>query len=83
MFERATITELLRAIDAHFGESYFGLPQADVNLFSQGMLPAFDFDARLLVAAKHRLALAPDGHGGSLKALVASGALKDMRSRGI
>ncbi len=62
---------------------FFGLPGEDVIAFSQGMLPAFDFQGRLLLDAKHRLALAPDGHGGSLKALVTGGATKDMRARGI
>ncbi len=62
---------------------FFGLPRHDVILFAQGMLPAFDSAGRLLLAAKHRLALAPDGHGGSLKALATSGALGDMQSRGI
>jgi UDP-N-acetylglucosamine/UDP-N-acetylgalactosamine diphosphorylase len=47
------------------------------------MLPAFDRSGRLLLEAKHRLALAPDGHGGSLKALVRSGALVEMRRRGV
>lgn len=65
------------------GHSFFGLPRGDVVLFSQGMLPAFDFAGRLLLDAKHGLALAPDGHGGSLKALARSGALADMRRRGI
>ncbi len=27
IFGRATITELLRAVDAHFGDDYFGMPQ--------------------------------------------------------
>jgi UDP-N-acetylglucosamine/UDP-N-acetylgalactosamine diphosphorylase len=62
---------------------YFGLPKDDVILFSQGMLPSFDFDGKVLMEDKHRLALAPDGHGGSLKALTASGALQGMQSRGI
>lgn len=62
---------------------YFGLAESDVIFFAQAMLPAFDFQARLLLAAKDRLALAPDGHGGSLKALVSSGALQDMQARGV
>ncbi|MEK6676481.1 MAG: UDPGP type 1 family protein [Planctomycetota bacterium] len=62
---------------------WFGLPEQDVILFSQGMLPAFDFQGRALLAAKHRLALAPDGHGGSLDALIRSGALADCQRRGI
>ena len=62
---------------------HFGLPESDVVLFSQEMLPVFAFDGKLLLEDKHRLARAPDGHGGALKALVASGALADMQSRGI
>jgi UDP-N-acetylglucosamine/UDP-N-acetylgalactosamine diphosphorylase len=62
---------------------FFGLPEEDVVLFAQEMLPAFDLSGRMLLADKHRLALAPDGHGGSLKALVRSGALGDLRSRGV
>lgn len=61
----------------------FGLPQRDVIVFPQGMLPVFDFAGRLLLEDKHRLALAPDGHGGVLKALLRSGALADLRARGV
>jgi UDP-N-acetylglucosamine/UDP-N-acetylgalactosamine diphosphorylase len=62
---------------------YFGLPVGDVTLFRQGMLPAVGFDGKLLLETTHRLALSPDGHGGSLKAMVQSGALSDMRKRGV
>ena len=37
----------------------------------------------MLLEAPGQLALSPDGHGGSLRALHRSGALKDMQSRGI
>ncbi|MHC4698923.1 MAG: UTP--glucose-1-phosphate uridylyltransferase, partial [Planctomycetota bacterium] len=62
---------------------FFGLRECDMTLFSQAVLPVFDFDGRILLQDKHRVTLAPDGHGGSLKALVTSGALEDMRSRGV
>jgi len=62
---------------------FFGLPRRDVLVFPQGMLPAFDFAGRLLLEEKHRLALAPDGHGGVLKALLGSAALADMQARGV
>jgi len=62
---------------------FFGLPRREVIVFPQGMLPAFDFAGRLLLEDKHRLALAPDGHGGVLKALLGSEALTDMRARGV
>ncbi|HEY2587392.1 MAG TPA: UDPGP type 1 family protein [Tepidisphaeraceae bacterium] len=63
--------------------NYFGLNPQDVFIFQQGMMPAFATDGRLLLGAKDSLALSPDGHGGSLRALERSGALADMRRRGV
>lgn len=62
---------------------YFGYPKGDVIFFIQGMMPAFDMSGKMLLAQKDSLALSPDGHGGSLKALARSGALADMKKRGI
>jgi UDP-N-acetylglucosamine/UDP-N-acetylgalactosamine diphosphorylase len=62
---------------------WFGLRAEDVMLLAQRQMPAFLPDGRIALAERHRLALSPDGHGGSLWALAASGALEDMRSRGI
>lgn len=63
--------------------SYFDLAEQDVVFFPQGQMPAFLPDGRIALAEKHRLALGPDGHGGSLRALAASGALDDMREHGV
>ena len=46
-------------------------------------MPATDFDGNLLLASEDSLALSPNGHGGSLKALIDSGSIADMASRGI
>jgi len=62
---------------------FFGCAPEDVFFFQQGMMPAFAMDGRLLLAAKDSLALSPDGHGGSLRALAKSGALADMKKRGV
>ncbi len=62
---------------------YFGLAKADVFFFVQGMMPAFSTDGRMLLGDKDSLALSPDGHGGSLRALKVSGALADMDRRGV
>ncbi len=70
----------LRIFEAH---EFFGLDHADVMFFQQGQMPAFLPDGRIALASKHRLALSPDGHGGSLQALRAGGALVDMSRRGI
>jgi UDP-N-acetylglucosamine/UDP-N-acetylgalactosamine diphosphorylase len=63
--------------------NYFGCNAADVFFFQQGMMPAFDMSGDLLLAEKDSLALSPDGHGGSLRALDRSGALADMQRRGV
>jgi UDP-N-acetylglucosamine/UDP-N-acetylgalactosamine diphosphorylase len=63
---------------------FFGLDRRNVMFFPQGVMPSFDRDSgRILLAEKHRVATNPDGHGGSLRALHTSGALDDMKGRGV
>jgi len=62
---------------------YYGLHSDNVFLFHQGALPNFGFDGNILLAQKAKIATSPDGHGGSLKALYESGAVHDMKKRGI
>lgn len=62
----------------------FGLMRSNVFMFPQGMMPALDATTGdLLLEDRHRVAMSPDGHGGSIRALRASGALEDMKRRGI
>jgi UDP-N-acetylglucosamine/UDP-N-acetylgalactosamine diphosphorylase len=62
----------------------FGMPEDDVVLFCQGTMPAVDAaSGKLLLASKDSLFLSPDGHGGTVAALEASGAIEHMRRRGI
>lgn len=62
---------------------YYGLGADSVRLFQQGTMPNFDFAGKIFLAEKDTLAESPDGHGGSLKALQASGAIADMKQRGV
>jgi len=62
---------------------YYGLNEKDIFIFQQGTLPNFAFDGKILLADKANIACSPDGHGGSLKALYKSGALDDMKKRGV
>lgn len=62
---------------------FFGLPATDVSFFQQGMLPCLTYDGKILMQSKTQVALAPDGNGGIYKALRVSGALEDMKRRGV
>jgi len=73
----AETTEIFRSND------YYGLRNSDVFIFQQGTLPSFSFDGKILLADKATIACSPDGHGGSIKALYKSGALEDMKRRGV
>ncbi len=63
--------------------NYFGLNKENIIFFTQGTMPAIGTDGKLLLANKDSLALAPDGHGGTLLALQKSGALEIMKNAGI
>lgn len=65
------------------GHDYFGYDKSAIFFFQQGMMPAFSMDGKLLLGGKSSLALSPDGHGGSLRAIQRSGALADMKRRGV
>ena len=62
---------------------YFGLNKQDVTFFTQGMMPAIAYNGDLLLGGKDTLALAPNGHGGTLLALRKSGALDRMKADGV
>ncbi|HET6879257.1 MAG TPA: UDPGP type 1 family protein [Pirellulales bacterium] len=70
---------------AYLGEhNFFGLPADDLTIFCQGTMPAVEAaTGRLLLSAPDSLALSPDGHGGMPAALQRSGALDDIRRRGL
>jgi UDP-N-acetylglucosamine/UDP-N-acetylgalactosamine diphosphorylase len=72
-----------QTIEIFRSNDYYGLDCKDVFIFQQGTLPSFDFDGKILLADKDRIACSPDGHGGSIKALCKRGALEDMKRRGI
>ena len=64
--------------------AHLGLNPNDLFVFCQGTMPAVDAKTgQVLLEAKDSIFLSPDGHGGTVAALGASGAFDDMRRRGI
>jgi UDP-N-acetylglucosamine/UDP-N-acetylgalactosamine diphosphorylase len=80
MTSEATDRETRDAFETH---DCFGLDPVDVQIFQQDMVPAFDFEERLILETADQVFESPNGHGGSLTALESSGALDDMDRRGI
>lgn len=70
-------------VDFFARHNYFGLGKENVKCFPQRMVPSIDNHGKLILERQDTLALNPDGHGGSLWALVNSGAVADMQKRGV
>lgn len=72
------------ATEGFFKENrFFGLDPQRVHFFRQGRMPAVDFNGKILLETPSSIAMSPDGHGGSLRALSRSGALDLMKREGI
>ncbi|MCC6951617.1 MAG: UDPGP type 1 family protein [Phycisphaerales bacterium] len=64
--------------------AFFGLEPGSVRFFMQGVMPSLEMrSGRLLLAGKGEVATNPDGHGGCVRALHESGALTEMKRRGV
>ncbi len=61
----------------------FGLAPDDLHVFCQGVMPAVDFEGKLILDAVDHVFANPDGHGGVWPGLAQSGALELMNRRGI
>ena len=62
---------------------WFGLDRKDVFFFKQGMWPGMSAEGQVILDGPGHVFMSPDGHGGLLAALKRSGALADMKKRGI
>ena len=63
--------------------AYFGYDKNSVILFKQGELPLIDLKGKLLIGKNKLVKLASDGNGGTFASLRTSGALANMKERGI
>ena len=70
-------------ISAFEESNFFGLRRDSVHFIVQGLMPAVDYEGKMILNEIGKIAMTPDGHGGSLRALVRSGATDIMRAKGI
>lgn len=61
----------------------FGLNPEKVVFFKQGFIPSVDKFGKIILSDKGEIALAPNGHGGCLRAMVRSGAIAKLKELGV
>lgn len=64
-------------------QNYYGLGADSVRIIMQENMPAVAADGKMLLSTRSSLALSPNGHGGSIKALYDSGAVDWLREQGV
>ena len=62
---------------------YFGYPAEKVRFFLQDMAPATDFEGKILLEGKGRLALSPNGNGGCFSSLRRAGMMEEAAKEGV
>jgi UDP-N-acetylglucosamine/UDP-N-acetylgalactosamine diphosphorylase len=80
MTSDANDTETKAFFEEH---KYFGMEPKTVRIFKQANMPAVGRDGKILMQSKHEIALSPNGHGGSIKALNDSGSLMWLRGNNV
>lgn len=62
---------------------YFGYPKEDIKFFVQEMVPACDYQGRVYMESKTKVAMSPNGNGGWFGSMINAGLLSDIKARGI
>ncbi len=62
---------------------YFGYPENDVYFFVQDMAPCTDFDGKVLLEEKAKIALSPNGNGGWFSSMKRAGLVGRLKKQGV
>lgn len=63
--------------------NYFGYPEDYVKFFVQEMVPAVDYEGRILMQSETELVLSPNGNGGWFSSMAKAGILEDVHAKGV
>ena len=64
-------------------KDFFGYDSRYVHFFKQEMVPATDFNGKIYMESKSRIATSPNGNGGWFSSLAAAGLLRVLEEEGI
>ncbi len=64
-------------------KDYFGYDKDFIHFFKQEMVPATDFEGKVYMESKSRIATSPNGNGGWFSSLASAGLLKVVENEGI
>lgn len=70
-------------VDFFEKNKYFGYKKSMIMFFKQKSLPAVDEDGKILLSEINKVNMSPNGNGGCFLALRESGALNDMKEKGV
>ncbi len=73
----------LQTCDFFAAHKNFGMPAERLIIFPQGVVPAVDESGKLLLEAKGRLVMTPNGNGGLFKAMLDHGVFSHMDDQGV
>ena len=76
-------TNDLQTRDYFREEQYFGLNPDDILFVRQKVVPCVDDAGKFLLETPCQPAVSPNGHGGSIEALVEGGAIEHAEARGV
>ena len=64
-------------------KEYFGYPKDYVHFFKQEMAPACDYNGKVFLEAKDKVAVSPNGNGGWFLSMMRTGMLEKVKEYGI
>lgn len=64
-------------------QQFFGYDKEHIHFFRQDMAPASDYEGKILLESKGKLATSPNGNGGWFSSLTNAGLLGFMKQKGI
>lgn len=64
-------------------KKYFGYPKEYITFFKQAMAPCVDFDGKVMLETKSKVAVSPNGNGGWFLSMMKSGVLDKAKKSGI